>query len=87
MVVAGGDELVGLSRGFLYAGASTLVQSLWRVEDGSTAALMEHFYRGIRSGQPKGAALRAAQCALLATHGAHPYFWAPFQLVGDRGRL
>ncbi|MDQ6834158.1 MAG: CHAT domain-containing tetratricopeptide repeat protein, partial [Chloroflexota bacterium] len=42
-VVIGGDELIGLSRGFLYAGAATLVQSLWRVEDGSTARMMEQF--------------------------------------------
>src|SRR5439155_10065085 len=60
-VVAGGDELIGLSRGFLYAGATTLVQSLWRVEDGSTACLMAHFYGALQDGRPKGAALREAQ--------------------------
>ncbi|MGH2350415.1 MAG: CHAT domain-containing protein, partial [Chloroflexota bacterium] len=49
-VVTGGDELIGLSRGFLYAGAATLVQSLWRVEDGSTARLMSSFYHGLRAG-------------------------------------
>jgi CHAT domain-containing protein len=85
-VVAAGDELIGLSRGFLYAGAATLVQSLWQVEDGSTARLMERFYRALRSGQPKGAALRQAQLALLSSE-AHPYSWAPFQLVGDSGPL
>jgi CHAT domain-containing protein len=85
-VVTGGDELIGLSRGFLYAGASTLVQSLWRVEDGSTARLMEAFYRRLRAGLPKGAALREAQLALLQ-EGLSPYFWAPFQLVGDAGAL
>jgi len=84
-VVAGGDELIGLSRAFLHAGASTLVQSLWRVEDGSTARLMESFYRGISVGLSKGPALREAQCGLLAANGDHPYFWAPFQLIGDRG--
>lgn len=86
-VVTGGDELIGLSRGFLYAGAATLVQSLWRVEDNSTAELMRHFYAGIRNGQPKGAALREAQRILLSTNGGHPYYWAPFQLVGDPGPL
>jgi CHAT domain-containing protein len=84
-VVTGGDELVGLSRGFLYAGASALVQSLWRVEDLSTARLMERFYGGLRAGQTAGQALRAAQLRLLDETGGHPYLWAPFQLVGDGG--
>lgn len=86
-VVTGGDELIGLSRGFLYAGAATLVQSLWRVEDGATALLMRRFYEGIHAGRSKGAALREAQRASLATNGVHPYSWAPFQLIGDRGPL
>jgi CHAT domain-containing protein len=86
-VVTGGDELIGLSRGFLYAGAATLVQSLWRVEDDATALLMRHFYTEIRAGKTKSAALREAQRASLATNGVHPYFWAPFQLIGDRGPL
>lgn len=86
-VVTGGDELIGLSRGFLYAGATTLVQSLWRVEDDATALLMRRFYGGIRAGRTKGAALREAQRASLATNSVHPYFWAPFQLIGDRGPL
>ncbi|HEX5416656.1 MAG TPA: CHAT domain-containing protein, partial [Chloroflexota bacterium] len=81
-VVAGGDELIGLSRGFLHAGAATLVQSLWRVDDGSTARLMERFYQNLRIGRTKGAALREAQLASLAEESAQPYFWAPFQLVG-----
>lgn len=85
--VTGGDELIGLSRGFLHAGAATLVQSLWRVEDDATARTMAHFYRALRAGHTKGAALRGAQRALLAADGAHPYLWAPFQLVGDSGAL
>jgi CHAT domain-containing protein len=85
--VTGGDELIGLSRGFLHAGASTLVQSLWRVEDRSTACLMRRFYRALGDGRPKDAALRLAQLDLLGSGASHPYFWAPFQLVGDGGRL
>jgi CHAT domain-containing protein len=86
-VVTGGDELIGLNRGFLYAGTSTLVQSLWRVEDGTTAELMQRFYRALTAGQAKGAALRDAQRAMLASKGVHPFFWAPFQLIGDSGPL
>lgn len=81
-VVIGGDEVIGLSRGFLYAGATTLVQSLWRVEDAATARLMARFYGDLARGRPAGAALRAAQLATLAERPGHPYFWAPFQLVG-----
>ncbi len=85
--VTGGDELIGLGRGFLFAGAATLVQSLWRVEDGSTARLMERFYRALRDGLTKGVALRQAQLEALAGSTDHPYFWAPFQLVGDDSAL
>lgn len=84
-VVVAGDELVGLSRGFLAAGAVALLQSLWRVEDGSTARLMDRFYRLLRQGAAPGAALRQAQLELFASHGGHPYLWAPFQLSGDGG--
>jgi CHAT domain-containing protein/tetratricopeptide (TPR) repeat protein len=86
-IMTQGNELVGLSRGFLYAGASTLVQSLWRVEDDATAELMAQFYRELRAGSTKGAALCLAQRAILSAHSAHPFHWAPFQLVGDSGPL
>jgi CHAT domain-containing protein len=84
--VVGGDELVGLSRGFLFAGASTLVQSLWRVDDASTARLMQRFYTALCAGEAPGAALRTAQCSFI-DHGMHPYVWAPFQVVGYGGPL
>jgi len=89
--VGGGDELVGLSRAFLYAGAASLVLSLWQVADQATAQLMDRFYQALQDGQRKPAALRQAQLALL--HGdegyryRHPFFWAPFVLVGDRGQI
>jgi CHAT domain-containing protein len=82
--VVGGDEVVGLSRGFLFAGASTLVQSLWRVDDAATARLMHRFYDRLRTGDAPGAALRTAQRALIE-QGAHPYVWAPFEVVGSGG--
>jgi CHAT domain-containing protein len=86
-VVAGGDELLGLMRAFLAAGAASLVASLWAVEDRSTALLMENFYRQLAAGAGKGAALRAAQLSLLDGAYVHPYYWAPFFLVGDAGPL
>ncbi len=83
--IIGGDEPMGLSRGFLYAGAATLVQSLWFAEDTATTQIMADFYRGLQRGLAKGAALRAAQLAQLHDGQPHPFFWAPFQLLGDAG--
>ncbi len=95
VVIGGGDELLGLARGFLYAGARSLLISLWNVEDESTAELMGQFYQGLLAGRSRAAALRAAQSLLLeaARTGkrpaswAHPYFWAPFRLLGDAGPI
>lgn len=86
--VAAGDELIGLGRGFLYAGAGALIVSLWRVVDDTTLTLMEHTYRALRSGSSKAAALREAQRALHAANpDLHPAFWGAFQLVGDAAPL
>ena len=86
--VAAGDELIGLGRGFLYAGAGALITSLWRVADGTTARLMERLYTALAGGAAKASALRAAQLAALAdAPDAHPAFWGAFQLVGDAGPL
>lgn len=79
--VAPGDELIGLARGFFAAGAPAVVVSLWTVDDSSTAALMARFYQGLRSGHTPARALREAQVALLAEQ-PHPFFWAPFVLMG-----
>ncbi len=87
---SGGDEQIGLGRAFLAAGTSSLVTSLWPVEDNATNELMKSFYEHLLRGESKVQALRAAQCSLL--HGTspaytHPYFWAAFRLVGDIGPL
>jgi CHAT domain-containing protein len=82
----GGDEQLGLGRAFLAAGASSLVMSLWPVEDSATSALMQLFYKRLLAGDSKVQALREAQCRLLhgtSTAHTHPYFWAAFHLVGD----
>lgn len=82
--VAPGDDLLGLVRGFLLAGASRVLATLWTVEDASTASLMGEFYRRLRGGEAPAQALREAQCGLLSTN-PHPYHWAPFALHGRAG--
>lgn len=80
-----GEGLVGLTQGFLYAGARRVMASLWRVEDRATSELMGLFYRGLlRDGLRPAAALRQAQLAIAAERRwRDPYFWAPFVLQGD----
>lgn len=93
--IGGGDELLGLMRAFVAAGAATLLLSQWAAEDQATAFLMERFYERLMAGASKSVALQEAQLGLLfggAKHGAppsrqHPFFWAPFYLVGDSGVL
>ena len=77
-----GEGLVGLARAFQYAGARSVLASLWAVEDRSTAALMDSFYRALRSGLPKDEALRAAQIE-RSRAGDPALRWAAFQLSGD----
>ncbi len=102
-----GDDLVGLSRAFIHAGAPSVVASLWKVSDDSTVELMRSFYQNLKS-MSKSEALRKAQLDLMkssihlhverssrgitqssdyqpdtAIECSHPYFWAPFILVGD----
>jgi len=76
-----GDELVGLMRGFLYAGAPSLVLSLWAVNDRSTAELMGALYSQLIQGHSARSALREAQLAIRERY-PHPYYWAPFVLMG-----
>jgi CHAT domain-containing protein len=79
--VSAGDELLGLQRGLLCAGATSLLLSLWDVNDESTAALMAAFYREyVTTGDVPGA-LQAAMRDLRQQH-EHPYFWAPFVAIG-----
>jgi CHAT domain-containing protein len=80
-VVAAGDELIGLARGLLHAGAQSLILSLWDVHDKSTAEFMTAFYRRLGQGESKAEALRSAMLQLKASY-PHCYQWAPFILVG-----
>jgi CHAT domain-containing protein/tetratricopeptide (TPR) repeat protein len=80
--VTGADDLLGLMRGFLYAGARSLLLSLWNVSDESTTALMSHFYDEWQQGAPKSVAFRSAMLATREKY-PNPFFWAPFLLVGN----
>jgi CHAT domain-containing protein len=85
---SGGDELIGLGRAVLYAGAAALVTTLWAINDDYAVRLMEQFYLALRAGMSKAAALRHAQQSLLrARPQTHPAFWAAFQLVGNPAPL
>jgi CHAT domain-containing protein len=79
--VANGDDVVGFTRGFLYAGASSIVSSLWQVDDQATSILMQEFYKSLK-GTDKRRALRAAQLKVKDTYNANPFFWAAFQITG-----
>jgi CHAT domain-containing protein len=77
-----GDEILGLTRAFLGAGARALLVSLWLVEDEASARLMDCFYEQLAQGADYPTALRAAQISLRKKF-PHPYYWAPFVLIGQ----
>ena len=80
-----GEGLVGLVRGFMYAGAERVVASLWKVDDTATGALMERFYQlMLEKDMPPAAALRQAQIALSRQkRWRSPFYWAAFVLQGE----
>ena len=80
-VITPGDELMGLVRGLLQAGAQSLVLSLWDVHDDSTKEFMIEFYTQLQQGRTKGQAMQNA-CLHLRESRPHPYHWAPFLLIG-----
>jgi len=84
--LSAGDEVVGLTRAFFFAGTPTVVASLWSVDDRSTGLLMERFYTHLRDGMDKAEALRQAQLEVRAEY-PNPYYWSAFVLSGDGGEL
>jgi CHAT domain-containing protein len=80
-----GEGLVGLSRGFIYAGAGSVVASLWKVDDKATATLMTQFYKGLfEEGLSTSAALRKAKLNMWQqSHFRAPFYWAAFSLTGE----
>jgi CHAT domain-containing protein/Tfp pilus assembly protein PilF len=79
-----GEGLIGLTRAFQYAGARSILASLWSVDDFRTMQLMKSFYAGLVQGRSKDEALRAAQLELVHSQSSSaPYYWAGFSLIGD----
>jgi CHAT domain-containing protein len=79
-----GAELMSLAQFFSEAGAQSVLATLWAVDDMETANLMQHFYKGLQANRTeKARALQQAQAALITRAvSRHPYFWAPFILIG-----
>ncbi len=79
--IASGDELIGFTRAFLYAGAKGIMSSLWKVSDTATNDLMVDFYeRSEKSNTQNG--LRDAKLKMINSDYSHPYYWAAFQYTG-----
>ena len=81
-----GEGIISLARAFAYAGAKSIVTTLWSVNDVRTSELMEHFYKNLYKGMDKDAALWQAKKDFLKAHkgmSAHPYYWAGFIPIGD----
>lgn len=79
--ISSGEEIVGFTRAFIYAGTPSVITTLWNVNDKTSYLLMQEFYRNLKT-MGKGAALRSAQLALMKTY-RHPYYWSAFVLTGD----
>lgn len=85
--VARGDEIIGFTRSLLSAGANSIVASLWPVADDSTDVLMSRLYRELAAGRDLMAGMQQAQLEVQKNRRfAHPFFWAPFNVIGN-GRL
>lgn len=82
--IAQGDEVLGFTRSFLSAGSSSLIASLWPVSDDATAVLMSTLYGELSKGRDLQKAMQAGQLAVLKDPKmSHPFFWAPFNLIGN----
>jgi tetratricopeptide (TPR) repeat protein len=77
-----GDDMLGLSRAFMYAGAPSVMASLWSVDDEATRQLMVAFYTHLKTGMSKAEALRSAQADVRQKY-PNPFYWAGFTLMGD----
>lgn len=84
-----GEGIISLARGFAYAGAKSIINTLWSVNDKSTSIIMESFYRNLKKGMTKDAALREAKKSFIQdpTNETHPFYWAAFIPSGDMSAI
>jgi CHAT domain-containing protein len=78
-----GEGVMGMGRAFQYSGAKTALISLWTVEEKASVSLVESFFRNLKAGKPKLEALQLARNEIRKSGYDHPFFWAPFILVGE----
>ncbi len=78
-----GEGVLGLANAFLFAGSRSVLVSLWSIVDQSTAEFMTSFYGSLASGQPIARALREVKTRMIHSKYGHPFYWAPFVLVGE----
>ena len=79
-----GEGVMGMGRAFQYAGTKAVLMSLWSVEDESTNILTEKYFAHLKAGKDRLEALRLARQDLRQVGYEHPFYWAPFILVGER---
>jgi len=79
--ISSGDEIIGLTRAFIYAGTPSIVTTLWKVNDRSSYELMREFYQHLKTGK-KAEALRQAQLKTMKEF-PEPFYWAAYQLTGE----
>ena len=81
-----GEGMISLARGFFFAGARSVITTLWQINDDANRRIMAGFYQGIKNGLPKSEAMRNAKLAQIQSDGdplnAHPAYWAAFAPVG-----
>jgi CHAT domain-containing protein len=85
-----GEGLMSLARGFILAGASSVVKTAWKVNDETSAAIITRFYYHLSKGKPKDVAMRLAKLEYLKGNPplyANPYYWAAYEVMGDNSSI
>ena len=81
--IESGEGVLGLHRVFFFAGARSVISTLWEIGDKPTALFMDHFYKNLASGNSKSTSLRLAKMKMMESKYSHPFYWAAFVLSGD----